>query len=470
MSTESRTPVPGSAVRALVGDARLAVDLVRGSDRREWWRLGLTAFGAFLATCFALAAGTVAAIPDGHPVRYTNGLLNGSGVRPGLVLALLLLLIPVLGFLGQATRIGAVHRDRRFAALRLTGATTQQVRTVAAFEAGVTCLVGSVAGLVGFLGVRAVLDAAQSGRSVLVWPTDIPVFWPGFVLVTLAMPLLATAAGVLALRRVASSPLGVFRRTRPPRSLKVYVLVAVLLVAGAGVAYVGSQEDLLMAAAFPAIVAGAVVLIGAGAVSAAGAASRFLGNRLVGRAQSPALLIAAGRLQSDPWAAARVHATVILITVVGVGFTGIRRIVLDALKGPNYAGNDTGFYESGFAAVGLTVLVALSIAMLGLAVGTAESLLTRRRALAAQYAAGVPRSVLRRALLVETALPLAPAVLLAGLGGLVIYAAYMPNGSSFPLLQPLLVPVAVYAACLLAAAASLPLLGRTLRPAELRHE
>ncbi|RFU84901.1 ABC transporter permease [Streptomyces triticagri] len=455
----------------MLTDARLATDLLRGAGRREWWRLGLVAFGAFLATCFALAAGTVAAIPDGHPVRYTNGLLNGSGVRPGLVLALVLLLVPVLAFVGQATRIGAVHRERRFAALRLAGATTRQVRTVAALEAGVTCLFGSFAGLVGFLAARAVADSVQRGRSTPVLPTDIPVFWPGFILVTLAVPLLATATGALALRRVAISPLGVFRRTRPPRNLGLYGLVALLLVLGSALAFVGSKPGLLMAAAVPALAAGAVILIGAGAVSAAGASARFLGNRLVGRAQSPALLIAAGRLQADPWAGARVHATVILVTVVGVGFTGIRRIILDEVNTRQYAASDTGFYESGFAAVGLTVLVALAVAVLGLAVGTAESLITRRRALAAQFAAGVPRSVLRRALLLETALPLAPAVLLAGLGGLLIYGAYTaPFGSELPLLQPLLVPVVVYAACLLAAAASLPLLGRALRPAELRHE
>jgi hypothetical protein len=105
-------------------------------------------------------------------------------------------------------------------------------------------------------------------------------------------------------------------------------------------------------------------------------------------------------------------------------------------------------------------------------VGTAESLATRRRGLAAQAAAGVPAAVLGRALLLETALPLAPAVALAGLGGLGIgagYASIAAGVGSVPLLMPLLVPVAVYAACLLAAATSLPLLRRSVHPAELRY-
>ncbi len=59
-------------------------------------------------------------------------------------LALGLLLIPVLGFLGQCARIGAVHRDRRLAALRLAGAGPWQVRRIAALESGLACLAGAV--------------------------------------------------------------------------------------------------------------------------------------------------------------------------------------------------------------------------------------------------------------------------------------------------------------------------------------
>lgn len=80
------------------------------------------------------------------------------------------------------------------------------------------------------------------------------------------------------------------------------------------------------------------------------------------------------------------------------------------------------------------------------------------------------RAVLGRALILETALPLAPAMLVAGLGGagICVWYATVPEGTHAVPLLPLLVPVAVYAACLLAAATSLPLLGRSVRPAELR--
>ena len=102
--------------------------------------------------------------------------------------------------------------------------------------------------------------------------------------------------------------------------------------------------------------------------------------------------------------------------------------------------------------------------------GTAESVAARRHGLAAQVAAGVPQAVLGRALLLETALPLAPGLAVAGAGGFGVALWYgrLTSAATVPVL-PLVVPLAVYAACLLAAATSLPLLRRSMRPAELRR-
>lgn len=151
-----------------------------------------------------------------------------------------------------------------------------------------------------------------------------------------------------------------------------------------------------------------------------------------------------------------------------MGFLGVRGVLLSALGANGYRPVDLAFCTTGIDPAGAAVLVALTISLCGLAVGTAESLATRRRGLAAQAAAGVPHRVPARAALLETALPLAPALLLAGAGGTVVYLAYATVvGGPVPLL-PLVVPVAVYAACLLAAATSLPLLRRVAHPAELR--
>jgi hypothetical protein len=445
-----------------MGDLRLAWLLTQGSDRREWWRVTLTAVGAALATGFGLAAVAIASVRGNVDFPYLNGLLDEPGVRSGVVVALLLLLVPVLGFLGQCARIGAVHRDRRLASLRLVGATAKQVRRIAALEAGLACLVGSA--------VAAVFSVLLL---LPLWERPPLLVWGGFALVTSAVPVLAALVSVIALRRVVASPLGWVRRVRPERGGSAVLTLGVpALLVGLAVVLVLVWGVQASAGAFPLAVLGAVVLTAAGSVAVAGATARITGRRLAARTENPAVLIAAERLRTDPWAAARTHAAVLLVAIVGVSFLGVRQMLLDDLNGPGYSRSpeDMAFYTTGINLAGAAVLVALAITLSGLAVGAAESLATRRRGLAAQAAAGVPRAVLGRALLLETALPLAPAMLLAGIGGTAVYVAYgLVVEVSLPLLLPLLFPAAVYVSCLLAAATSLPLLRRAIRPSELRY-
>ncbi|MDT0465537.1 FtsX-like permease family protein [Streptomyces gibsoniae] len=445
------------------GELRLAWLLTRGSDRREGWRVLLTAMGAGLATGLALAAAAVASLHGQYDIALANGLLNYPGERAGSVLTLLLLLVPVLGFLAQCARIGAVHRDRRLARLRLAGAAPGQVRRIAALEAGLACLGGSVLATV--VAVPLLL---------LLWPAAPALLWVVCALLTAAVPVLGALASVVALRRVVAEPLGRVGRVRPragrgPGPL-LPLVASGLLVAGILVApssYGGFDTA-------PALVLSVVIGTGVCAVWLSGVTSRRIGRRLAERTGDPAVLIAAERLRDEPRTAARTHAAVLLVTVVGTGFMGVRQVLLETLheRGAQSLAMDVSFYITGIDLTGAALGLALVITLCGLAMGTAESLATRRRGLAAQAAAGVPAAVLTRALLLETALPLAPSVALAGLGGMGVAVWYAlladTAGTSLPLI-PLLVPVVAYAACLLAAATSLPLLRRSLSPSELRH-
>ncbi|MFE0513974.1 FtsX-like permease family protein [Streptomyces sp. NPDC058964] len=453
-------------------DLRLALLLTRGSDRREWWRVMLTALGAALATGIGLAIAVLAPMDGQYRVSVGSGLLDEPGTRDGVITALMLLFIPVFGFLGQCARVGAVHRDRRLAALRLAGATPAQVRRIAALESGLACLAGSA--------VATVFSVLSLLR---LWHHPDPLAWAGIAVVAGLVPVLGAAVSALALRRVVTSPLGWIRRTRsaraPGRAFKVAtgllaasaVLVAVTTLTGARFPF-----PFVGLALVPVTVFAVCLLVGAAAVWLAGWSSRRLGQTLAARAQSPALLIAAERLRDDPWAAARTHAAVLLVTVVGTGFVGVRQVLLadlHAMERAHQLGMDLAYYTTGLDLTAAAILVALAIVLSGLAVGTAESLATRRRSLAAQTAAGVPRNVLGRALLLETALPLAPAVLVAGTGGMAIGVWYASVTTEYtapdvPYLA-LLVPLAVYGACLLAAATALPLLRRSAHPAELRY-
>ncbi|MFI0511781.1 ABC transporter permease [Streptomyces sp. WSLK1-5] len=454
-------------MRTLRRDLRMAWLLTRGSDRREWWRIGLTAFGAALATGIGAAVVALNSLDGYYSVSFGAGLLNSASDRRNVSVVLALLLIPVLGFVGQCARLGAVHRDRRLAALRLAGADPGQVRRIAALESGPACLAGAA--------VAAALCAP-----LLLWRWERPpaLAWAGVGLVALAVPVLGAAVSALSLRRVVAAPLGWVRRARPVwgpgRTLRaVTVLLGITALLVVVWSFAGGPVEVALG---PSALFAVVLVVGFATVSLTGTAARRLGRLLAARAQSPAVLIAAERLRDDPWAAARTHAAVLLVTVVGSGFVGVRQVLLAVLRDRRHEGTlvtDMGYYTTGIGLTAAAILVALALVLTGLAVGTVESLATRRRGLAAQVAAGVPQGVLAKALLLETALPLAPAIVVAGVGGTAISAWYTAlAGGDTPIGLPyaaLLVPVAVYAACLLAAATSLPLLRRSLRPAELRH-
>ncbi|MDX3854146.1 ABC transporter permease [Streptomyces sp. AK02-01A] len=439
-------------------DLRLAWLLTSGSDRREGWRIGLTAVGAAGVAAFGGMAAAVASLHGHVSLPVAHGLLDNPGQRRGVLLALLLLLIPGLGFLGQCARLGAVHRDRRMARLRLAGAAPGRVRRIAALESGIACLGGSVVGTVAV--AACVLGAGRPPARL----------WWVVAAVMIAVPAVGVAVSLAALRQVVASPLGEVRRSPRGqgggRALALGVILVVLAVTGGILTLAYGPAGVIAPVLF-----GALLLVGAGAVWVSGGMARLTGRRYAARAGSPALLIAAERLSADPWAAARTHAAVLLVTVVGTGFMGVREALLKALNHREYASTDLDFYTGGIDLAGAAVLVGLLIILVSVAVSAAESVAARRQALAQQVAAGVPRKILSRAVLLETALPLAPALLVSGTGGLAVgiwYATLTGHGLTVPY-SALAVPPLMLAACLLAAATSLPLLRRSTQPTELRH-
>lgn len=438
-------------------DLRLAWLLINGSDRREWWRMSFTAVGAAGVAAFGATAAAVASLHGYESVPVAHGLLDDPGERRGVLLALLLLLVPGLGFLGQCVRLGAVHRDRRMARLRLAGAAPGRVRRIAALESGIACLAGSVVGTVAV--AACVLGAGRPPARL----------WWMVAAVMIAVPAVGVAVGQAALRRVVASPLGEVRRLPRGqgggRALTLGATLIVVAVTGGILTLAYGPAGLITPVLF-----GALLLVGAGAVGMSGGMARLTGRRYAARAGSPALLIAAERLSADPWAAARTHAAVLLVTVVATGFMGVREVLLEYLDRSEYSLAAPDFYTGGIDLAGAAVLVGLFIVLVSVAVSAAESVAARRQAIAQQVATGVPRKVLSRAVLLETALPLAPALLFSGAGGLAIgtwYASLVGPGLTVPY-SALAVPPLMLAACLLAAATSLPLLRRSTRPTELR--
>ncbi|GLZ04047.1 hypothetical protein Acsp03_15130 [Actinomadura sp. NBRC 104412] len=228
------------------------------------------------------------------------------------------LLVPVLIFIGTATRLSAARRERRFAAMRLVGATPRQISVIAAVESAVAAAAGTAVGFGLFLFLRVPLAAVPfTGESF--YPGDLSLSPAQIALAGLGVPVASAIAAWWALRRVRISPLGVARRVTPsaPRAYRLIPLIA-------GIAeltyFLGRRPDTTNGQ-IAAYMSG-VLLMMAGLV-VTGPWLTMTGARIMARrARRPAALIAGRRLSDDPKAGFRAISGLVLalfVTTTAIG-------------------------------------------------------------------------------------------------------------------------------------------------------
>jgi len=244
-----------------------------------------------------------------HPRCVTRAGLGPAGTDLVLSVVALVVLLPVLIFIGTATRLSAARREQRFAAMRLAGAAPRQVSLIAAVESTVAAAAGVAAGFGLFFVLRVPLAAIPfTGQTF--FPAELSLSLPDILAVAAGVPAAAAVVARLALRRVTISPLGVARRVTPapPRAWRVLPLLA-------GLAYLGfftvhgkpASPSGQVLAFVPGL---ALIMIG---LVIAGPWLTMAGARVLARrASRPAGLIAARRLADDPRAAFRAVSGLVL--------------------------------------------------------------------------------------------------------------------------------------------------------------
>ena len=248
------------------------------------------------------------------PPGSNGGVNRGDGLgAKGLDLVLsvvaLALLLPVLIFIGTATRLSAARREQRFAAMRLVGATPRQISLIAAVESTVATAAGVAIGFGLFFALRVPLAAIPlTGQPF--FPAELSLSLPDTLAVAVGVPAAAAVVARLALRRVNISPLGVTRRVTPapPRAWRVLPLLAGLAELGFfavhGEPASNSGQVLAFTTGFALIMIGLVI---------AGPWLTMAGARVLARrASRPGTLIAARRLADDPRAAFRAVSGLVL--------------------------------------------------------------------------------------------------------------------------------------------------------------
>lgn len=470
----------------------LVLRLAVGSGRGAAGRLVLITLGTALAAALLLLAAGVATLeradlsigaasgyvthPDGHVEPFdepgsagpiTNSYLVEDELRRGVTLGIVLCVVPLLVFVAVASRVAARQRDDRLAALRLAGASNVQVRALAALDAAVAAAAGAALGAALFIaGRELVLRVADEPQLVTAAERLAPPLATA-VVALVALVALTTGASALLLRSLLITPLGVSRKAprRRPRPWGLALLLTGL--AGFTVLVTGGVPD---TAAGDLMIAAALATSMLGLVTCGPWLTSLTGRALARGSDRPAALLAGRRLEDEPRAQARAMSVVVLVVLSAT----IALVVLQDFRRNTQAGEEQfdAFYVQGFALAGLGMVFSLVVAACGLLLTTLEGLLERRRALGTLAAVGVPRRVLRRAVLLQVGLPVLPASALAVGAGLAVTGALhgsAPTGLSLPAVA-IGLPLAAAAVSVLAAACTLPALPRDVDLAALRED
>lgn len=319
--------------------------------------------------------------------------------------------------------------------MRAAGATRDDVRRVIAVEASAMATLGVIVGTIMFLAVWALLPRWQVGGVSLLPPG----VWPRPPHVVAATVLVVVVGAVLAwwvAGRIRVGVAGQHHTERRVSGVRAVLLLVVACVAG-GAALLVSDSGVVNLA-----VSSTLALVALGALVAslsvvAPLSTRALGA-LVGRGGSPVALLAGRGMAAHPARAGRAASGLVLVGLVGGALAmyggSLRATLREILAGGQTLGGDsTAFYLVPLTlAEGLVLVVGL-LGVVGLLVAVAEQVVVRRGALARQHAAGVPLSVLRRVMIIETTLPVAAVGLLSTLVGLGLTGLLMAQVPEAPL-------------------------------------
>jgi predicted lysophospholipase L1 biosynthesis ABC-type transport system permease subunit len=228
-------------------------------------------------------------------------------------IGLVVLIAPCLVLVASAARLTAARRERRLAALRLAGATPQQVVAMTATETAIAAVIGAVLG-VGLIFPLRWVTAKIPWDGGTWYPSDWTPSLPMIILVLVLAPLLVVGAAVFGLRRAVNKPLGAAQQQtrRQPNVARLLWLVgaAVAFVVALGMAK-GNRDGGMTFVLF-GLAAVAVSLVFAGPL-----VTSLLGKMFIARWRSPSTLLAGRRLRDDPKAAFRASAGVVLAVFAG---------------------------------------------------------------------------------------------------------------------------------------------------------
>ena len=242
---------------------------------------------------------------------------EGFGQYRILAVGMLAALVVPVGTLGGAgARLSARRREDRLATLRLMGASSSWVRSVALCEAGILAACGALLGLLLYLPVAPLLSFVNvAGISLGFEGAWLPM--PLITVLLLSVVVVAVVSAGASLGLVLISPLGVRMRQRAPRMHWLRLVIAAFVVGGAMLVLQLSSVSWGAVGITAALVVVLVAVMAVLNVLGPYLVGRLAGRRLV-RSSDAARLIAMRGVLESPQAAWRQVSGVALASFIAV--------------------------------------------------------------------------------------------------------------------------------------------------------
>ncbi len=197
--------------------------------------------------------------------------------------------------------------------MRLIGATSHQINVIASVDAIVSALIGAIFGSLVFMAARPLIaNIAFSGAKF--FPNIVnPTIW-GYIILIAGVPIIAAVASLFSLRRVQISPLGVSRKTTPPkpRAWRLLPLIAGIFLFPYAASNIKGNSS-----GNPGPFFLGFILILVGIVLSGSWLTMQATNVLANRVRKAPSLLAARRLSDNPRAAFRSISGLVLAVFIG---------------------------------------------------------------------------------------------------------------------------------------------------------
>ena len=176
------------------------------------------------------APGELRAVAPSDVVSY--GSFNKAISVSKIILVLIgsiTLLIPVMLLIANASELGLAQREKRYAILKLVGATRKQINSSIIFESLIASVIGIIAGSLLYFILRPVYQSNIALGGYHFFLSDISVQPLTYLVIIAITIVLCVVSDLFSLRKIKSSPLGIVKQEKVYKNPRFRSLIPLLL-------------------------------------------------------------------------------------------------------------------------------------------------------------------------------------------------------------------------------------------------